>query len=108
MKKIAFAVLSLAALASASAFAEGKTRAQVYQELIEAQHNGLDYVTDASYPDVSPVFQQRVAQLKLQNNAFGPDMPGSSASGKRAHMPGKSGDMSCVGPVSFCTPYFGS
>jgi hypothetical protein len=54
------------------------------------------------------VFQQRVAQLKLQNNAFGPDMPGSSASGKRAHMPGKSGDMSCVGPVSFCTPYFGS
>ena len=44
MKKIVFAALSVAVLASSSAFAEGKTRAQVYQELIEAQQNGLDYV----------------------------------------------------------------
>lgn len=66
MKKIAFAVLSVAVLASSSAFAEGKTRAQVYQELIEAQQNGLNYVTDTSYPDVSPVFAQQVAQMKLQ------------------------------------------
>jgi hypothetical protein len=65
MKKIAFAALSLAVLAaSSSVFAEGKTRAQVYQELIEAQQNGLDYVTDASYPDVSPVFAQQVAHNK--------------------------------------------
>ncbi|MGF6774238.1 hypothetical protein P3T18_006753 [Paraburkholderia sp. GAS199] len=65
MKKIAIAALSFAVLAvSSSAFAEGKTRAQVYQELIEAQQNGLDYVTDASYPDVSPVFAQQVAQHK--------------------------------------------
>jgi hypothetical protein len=66
MKKIAFAVLSVAVFASSSAFAEGKTRAQVYQELIEAQHNGLDYVTDTSYPDVSPVFAQQVARMKQQ------------------------------------------
>ena len=64
MKKIAFAVLSVAVLASSSAFAEGKTRAQVYQELIEAQQNGLSYVTDASYPDVSPVYAQQVSRLK--------------------------------------------
>ncbi|NPT45553.1 DUF4148 domain-containing protein [Paraburkholderia sp. 1N] len=65
MKKITFAALSLVVLtASSSAFAEGKTRAQVYQELIEAQQNGLDYVTDASYPDVSPVFAQQVAHHK--------------------------------------------
>ncbi|SOF01494.1 protein of unknown function [Burkholderia sp. OK233] len=65
MKKIAFAALSLVVLAaSSSVFAEGKTRAQVYQELIEAQQNGLDYVTDASYPDVSPVFAQQVAHNK--------------------------------------------
>ena len=65
MKKIAFAALSIAVLAaSSSAFAQGKTRAEVYQELIEAQQNGLNYVTDASYPDVSPVFAQQVAQHK--------------------------------------------
>ncbi|MFM0340156.1 DUF4148 domain-containing protein [Paraburkholderia fungorum] len=65
MKKIAFAALSVVVLAaSSSAFAQGKTRAEVYQELIEAQQNGLDYVTDASYPDVSPVFAQQVAQRK--------------------------------------------
>lgn len=65
MKKIAFAALSIAVIAaSSSAFAQGKTRAEVYQELIEAQQNGLNYVTDASYPDVSPVFAQQVAQHK--------------------------------------------
>ena len=65
MKKIAFAALSVVVLAaSSSAFAQGKTRAEVYQELIEAQQNGLNYVTDASYPDVSPVFAQQVAQYK--------------------------------------------
>ena len=66
MKKIAFAVLSVAVLASSSAFAEGKTRAQVYQELIEAQQNGLNYVTDSSYPDVSPVYAQGASRLKQQ------------------------------------------
>lgn len=65
MKKIAFAALSVAVLAaSSSAFAQGKTRAEVYQELIEAQQNGLNYVTDASYPDVSPVFAHQVEQHK--------------------------------------------
>lgn len=65
MKKITFAALSIVVLAaSSSAFAEGKTRAQVYQELIEAQQNGLNYVTDASYPDVSPVFAQQVERNK--------------------------------------------
>lgn len=65
MKKIALATLSLVVLAaSSSVFAEGKTRAEVYQELIQAQQNGLDYVTDASYPDVSPVFAQQVQQHK--------------------------------------------
>ncbi|HYS62668.1 MAG TPA: DUF4148 domain-containing protein [Paraburkholderia sp.] len=68
MKKIAFAALSVVVLAaSSSAFAQGKTRAEVYQELIEAQANGLNYVTDASYPDVSPVFAQ---QVEHQREAF--------------------------------------
>ncbi|MFM0206800.1 DUF4148 domain-containing protein [Paraburkholderia sediminicola] len=86
MKKITFAALSLVVLAaSSSAFAEGKTRAQVYQELIEAQQNGLNYVTDASYPDVSPVFAQQVAQhkeaLAAQAAAAGRVASGSAAVG---------------------------
>ncbi|MEC5408572.1 DUF4148 domain-containing protein [Paraburkholderia sp. MPAMCS5] len=65
MKKIAFAAVSVVVLtASSSAFAQGKTRAEVYQELIEAQQNGLNYVTDASYPDVNPVFAKMVEQHK--------------------------------------------
>ena len=65
MKKIAFAALSVVVLAaSSSAFAQGKTRAEVYQELIEAQQNGLNYVTDTSYPDVNPIFAQQVEQHK--------------------------------------------
>jgi hypothetical protein len=68
MKKIAFAALSSVAFvvlaASSSAFADGKTRAQVYQELIEAQQNGLNYVTDTSYPEVNPVFARQVEQHK--------------------------------------------
>ncbi|RKT21617.1 uncharacterized protein DUF4148 [Paraburkholderia sp. RAU2J] len=65
MKKLAFAALSVVVLAaSSSAFAQGKTRAEVYQELIEAQQNGLDYITDASYPDVNPIFAQQVQQRK--------------------------------------------
>ncbi|CAD6549563.1 hypothetical protein LMG28727_04978 [Paraburkholderia kirstenboschensis] len=65
MKKIAFAALSVVVLAASSnVFAQGKTRAEVYQELIQAQQNGLDYVTDASYPDVNPVFAHMVEQHK--------------------------------------------
>ena len=65
MNKLAIAALSIVFLAASSgAFAEGKTRAQVYQELIEAQQNGLDYITDASYPDVNPVFAQQVKNHK--------------------------------------------
>ncbi len=85
MKKITFAALSLVVLAaSSSAFAEGKTRAQVYQELIEAQQNGLNYVTDASYPDVSPVFAQQVKHNKealAAQGAAGRVASGSVAAG---------------------------
>ncbi|MCX4146274.1 DUF4148 domain-containing protein [Paraburkholderia madseniana] len=82
MKKIAFVVLSLAIVASSSAFAEGKTRAQVYQELIEDQQNGLDYVTDTSYPEVNPIFSQQVARMKQQAAAV------SVANGKFASVAG--------------------
>jgi Domain of unknown function (DUF4148) len=69
MKKFAMVSVSLAVLASPSAFAQSKTRAEVYQELIEAQQNGLNYVTESSYPEVSPIFTTRVAQLQQERLA---------------------------------------
>jgi hypothetical protein len=72
MKLSSMLVLCAAALASTAVFAEGKTRAQVYQELIEAQQNGLDFVTDTSYPDVNPIFANVVAQRKQQHLAQQP------------------------------------
>jgi hypothetical protein len=66
MKMLALLAVAVAALGSTNVFAQGKTRAQVYQELIEAQQNGLNYITDASYPEVSPAFESTVAYLKKQ------------------------------------------
>ncbi len=66
MKAFAVAVLALAALASASTFAQTKTRAEVYQELIQAQKDGRDFVTDTSYPDVNPVFAHQLEQQQAR------------------------------------------
>lgn len=69
MKKLAIAAMSLSVLISSGAFAQSKTRAEVYQELIEAQQNGLNYVTDTSYPDVNPIFAAQVARMKQEHLA---------------------------------------
>src|SRR5690242_19048547 len=118
MNKSLVAALSIALLASAgittSASAQEKTRAEVRQELIQAQNNGLRFVTDTSYPAVNPIFAQQVARLQAQNGGAGSEMTGSGESGshaaddvagaaKTAHAPSK-----CVGPASFCSMYFGS
>ena len=69
MKPLIILTLSLAAVASSGALAQDKTRAQVEQELVQAQQNGLDYVTDTSYPDVNPIFAAQVERLKQQHSA---------------------------------------
>lgn len=77
MKKFAMVAASLAVLASSSAFAQSKTRAEVYQELIQAQQNGLNYVTETSYPDVNPIYMPQVMRMKheqlAQHNAAAVD-----------------------------------
>ena len=112
MNKLATITLSVAVLASTSvfsnAFAQQATRAEVRQELIQAENNGSGFVTDTSYPEVNPIFARQVAQLKQQNaSGVGSGMSGSSASGQRAPMNRKSSGAACVGPVDFCTAYFG-
>ncbi|WP_322057134.1 DUF4148 domain-containing protein [Paraburkholderia sp. J63] len=94
------ATASVGAIASASA--QGLTRAQVRQELIEAEANGSRFVTDASYPEVSPVFAQQVAHSAAPRAASGMGMPASGTSDSGAPR------MACVGPVSFCNLYAGS
>ena len=69
MKKLAITAISLAVLTSSGAFAQSKTHAEVYQELIEAQQNGLNYITDSSYPDVNPIFATQVARMKQEHLA---------------------------------------
>jgi hypothetical protein len=109
MNKILKAGFSLALIVGAGvathASAQELTRAEVRQQLIQAENNGSRFVTDTSYPEVSPVFAQQVARSQtlsqtLGQSGTGTPMAGTSASGHR-------GSTECVGPVSFCTVYFG-
>jgi hypothetical protein len=108
MKKLTMLTLSVVALAMATdlsnAYAQTKTREDVRQELIQAENDGSRFVTDASYPDVSPMYQRQVAQMKAQHahSGEGSGESGSSLSGSRVDKP-----RPCVGPVSYCNPYFG-
>ena len=114
MRKLALLTMSVAVLASTSvfsnAFAQEKTRAEVRQELIQAENNGLRFVTDTSYPDVNPLFTQQVARAQQRSDSgVGGTMNGTSASGNRTTKSAMNhGGEQCVGPIDFCTPFFGS
>ncbi|MFL9873161.1 DUF4148 domain-containing protein [Paraburkholderia megapolitana] len=113
MNKLSLIAVSFVAIASSgvftNAFAQEKTRAEVRQELIQAENDGLRFVTDASYPDVSPIYAHQVAQMKAQDTSgVGAAASGASSSGTRAPMSSANHSASCVGPVSFCSLYFGS
>ncbi|WP_186197217.1 DUF4148 domain-containing protein [Burkholderia gladioli] len=107
MKIHHLAVLS-AVLLSSFAHAEGLSRAQVRQQLIEAEQNGsLDY-TDASYPEVSPVFRQAIASSAAATSAYGSAMSAKTEGGHRAIASTAGMPPACVGPASFCNIYAGS
>jgi len=48
MKKFSMIAISLADFTSSSAFAQGKTRAEATQEMIEPQQNSLNHITETS------------------------------------------------------------
>jgi hypothetical protein len=113
MNKRSLIALSVAFLAisgtTSNAFAQKKTRAEVRQELIQAENNGLHFVTDTSYPGVNPIFEQQAARLKHQSESgVGADTTGSSATGTARLAKHHPAAQACVGPVDFCTPYFRS
>ncbi|SAK72359.1 membrane protein [Caballeronia arationis] len=106
MKTVASLALSAMLLVSSGAFAEGLTRAEVRAQLVAAEQNGSRLVTDASYPDVSPFYQNQLAQrpnasVDADVNSYGGAMTGSASGAARAMG-------TCVGPVSFCNIYAGS
>lgn len=104
----ALVTLAIAGFASAAS-AQGLTRAEVRQQLVEAAANGSPFVSDTSYPDVSPVFAQRFAHVNAQNPDYGPAMSGSSVSGGgTASVNHRDVADNCVGPASFCAIYRGS
>ena len=102
-------ILAAAAGIAINVQAQEKTRAQVRQELIEAERNGLNFVSDTSYPDVAPIFEQQVARLKQQNSdsGMGVSTTGTSGAGHVKRETPPSDPSACVGPVSFCTIYSG-
>jgi hypothetical protein len=103
-------ILAAAAGIAINVQAQEKTRAQVRQELIEAERNGLNFVSDTSYPDVAPIFEQQVARLKQQNSdsGMGVSTTGTSGAGHVKRETPPSDPSACIGPVSFCTIYSGS
>ncbi|WP_176098428.1 DUF4148 domain-containing protein [Burkholderia cepacia] len=105
----AVAAISFAGVA-APASAQALTRAQVRQQLIDAENQGLRFVTDTSYPDVSPLFRQQVERMpqRQAGTAVGSGPAASSDAGKPATMAPRQRSAACVGPASFCTIYFGS
>jgi hypothetical protein len=96
---------ALIALASAgfvsAASAQGLSRAEVRQQLVEAEANGSRFVSNASYPEVSRPHQQ-------QMGGYGSAMSGSSAAGSGSTTNAHRNEQSnCTGPASFCTIYSG-
>jgi hypothetical protein len=119
MKRILPILAAATLLASSFAQAQGLTREQVRQQLVEAQAQGLQYVTDASYPAVHPIYEPTVARMKAEANvAYGGVAEGTGAaapaavkiapqSGHTPNMGRMHGSQDCVGPVSFCNIYSG-
>jgi Domain of unknown function (DUF4148) len=109
MNKLIMLTLSAAVLVSSSAFAQGLTRTEVRQQLVEAEQNGSLYVTDTSYPAVNPIYQDQVAKLVQKNaTAYGGVHAETVMSGARISSSGTAGQQACVGPASFCNVYAGS
>jgi hypothetical protein len=68
--------------------------------LVEAQQNGSQLVTDASYPAVATIYENQAVKLPQQNTtAYGGVPADSKVSGPHAK---SAGQQACVGPVSFC------
>jgi hypothetical protein len=121
MKKLAMITMSVAVLASTSVFSNAfaqstttpVTRAQVYGDLVRLEQAGYrpSASDDANYPADIQAAEAKVAAQDsepVEQTGMGAGLSGSSESGTRAPVRGTSDGAACVGPVSFCSVYFGS
>ncbi|MBB2931500.1 DUF4148 domain-containing protein [Paraburkholderia silvatlantica] len=88
------------------------TRAEVRADLVRVEQAGYSPArgNDINYPADIQAAEAKVAaaqdaQDSAQRDMGGVSMAGTSAAGSRMHTPAPP---ACVGPASFCTPYFGS
>ncbi|ASL46986.1 hypothetical protein bAD24_III06310 [Burkholderia sp. AD24] len=87
------------------------TRADVRADLVRVEQAGYNPSTsdDATYPADIQAAEAKVAaqdpQQSTQSSYGGMAQNGTSSSGRPAH---STMNASCVGPVSYCNPYFGS
>ncbi|WP_424066085.1 DUF4148 domain-containing protein [Paraburkholderia sp.] len=109
------------ALSFAQASNQPVTRAEVRADLVRVEQAGYSPSNgeDATYPAQIQAAEAKVAEQEgaqmpnasatpgVETTAVGAMTSGSSASGTRQPMTGKTKDAACVGPVSFCTPFFG-
>ncbi len=130
MKTLIYVTLALSAIVSpALSFAQATnaplTRAEVRADLVRVEQAGYNPSSgdQSTYPAgiqaaETKIAAQDAANVTTANNgngatadamaadSTGPAMSGSSASGSRKPMRHKAADQ-CVGPVDFCTPFFG-
>ena len=126
MKKLALLTLTLCAVVSStSTFAQSAsaplTRAQVRADLIRLEQAGYNpsATDDANYPADIQAAEAKVAaqdaeqqaatpQTQKSDSGMGPEMKGTSDAGHKKQDTHPSNPSTCVGPVSFCSLYFGS
>jgi hypothetical protein len=121
MNTIARMLVSIAIVAApAFAFAQSQTapltRAQVKAELAELERAGYSPASgdDNNYPSDLQAAEAKVAaqhNAGQANEAYGGMHAGAGASGsmqRNSWSPSSSSANQCVGPVSFCVPFFGS
>ena len=99
-------------------FAQSNTspvsRAQVRAELLQLEQAGYSTSAgdNATYPAALQAAEATVAHReadKASDAVGGTALAGTSESGSmRKQAPKQDADPSCVGPVSFCVPFFGS
>ncbi|QCP53302.1 DUF4148 domain-containing protein [Trinickia violacea] len=126
MKKLALLALTLSAVVGSTAtFAQSGsvplTRAQVRAALVRIEQAGYNPASenDVNYPADIQAAEAKVAaqdaeqqaatpQQQKSDSGMGPEMKGTNDSGHKKQDTHPASPSTCVGPVSYCTIYFGS
>ncbi|CAB3771170.1 DUF4148 domain-containing protein [Paraburkholderia solisilvae] len=102
-------LLALAATGLVStASAQGLSRTEVRQHLIDAENDGSRLVIETSYSDVGLIYSHQAKPTTEQADSIGGTSAGTSQTSKPRESRCDANIADCVGPVSSCNIYFGS